>query len=181
MSQIFKPTQGSGPVPTPITFVTDVNSPAVTSASVLTTRGDWTTDFYFPCIRTDGDSGGSHFAVELTNIFGGAVGTVGNTPQPVFSQNLGFVAGTYFIRGSITSYDRTDLIGASYEYTLCVRTTGAAATIIGSQLINSFIEGAMVSTVVAFTVVGNNLVLTVTGLSGKTIAWDTYFNYRFAS
>lgn len=180
MSQIFKATSGSSPVVTDITFVTDASSPAVTSSSTLTMSGSSTSAFVSAGIETIGSAGGSTLQVALTNIFSGTATTAGAVATTLLSQTLGATPGSFFVKGSVLAYNSTDLLGGAYELSICIRTSGAAATLIGASVTNVFTEGAMSGIVVTPSISVNSLVITVTGLAGKTIKWDGHFNIRFA-
>jgi hypothetical protein len=181
LSQIYKNTSSSGPIPPTVatTYVTDVNSPAVPSANVLNVIGGDTTANTNSGIRTDGSSGSNTLTVQLTNRVKGDITTVNATPTTIITFALGATPGVYEINGSVAAFDVTDTAGASYGFISGIRTTGAAAIEIGTQFTTNFEESAMEPADIDVTVSGNNAIIQVTGIAGKTIDWDALFTYRF--
>jgi hypothetical protein len=92
---------------------------------------------------------------------------------------LGVVAGTYVLDGRITAFNTTDVSGGSYFFSAGVRTTGAAGIIIGTSFGAAFEEVSMAPADFDIIVSGNNLVIQVIGIAGKTINWSTEFEYQF--
>ena len=103
------------------------------------------------------------------------------TPTTIITFPLGAVPGVYLFEGSIQAYDLTDVAGGAYNYSSGIRTTGAAGIILGTEFKDVFEDAAMVSSDFNLNVSGNNLVVQVTGISGKTIDWNGYLEYRFVS
>lgn len=171
------------PPPVPTSFVTDVNSPSVPIANIEKVFGGTSTANNTNGVRTDGSSGSNTLTVQLTNrIVASVTTTDGVTPVTAFTFPLGATPGTYLFNQYITAYDTTSQLGAVYSGVRGVRTTGAAGALINSNMIfegeeGTFNEGGEIIN----SIVGNNLVLTITGLAGKTIDWVVLNTYIFAS
>lgn len=178
MSQIYKQLTSGGPIPPeiPTSFVTDSGT-AVPIANVLDVFGGSTTANNTNGIQTTGAT--NVVTIQLTNRLTGTVTTSNATPTTVITFALGATPGVYTFAGDITAFDVTDTAGASYGITSGIRTTGAAATELGTQFNTNFEEAAMVTADVDVTVSGNNVIFQVTGIAAKTIDWDAFFTYRF--
>ena len=106
----------------------------------------------------------------LTNrITGTATTTDGTTPVQVYSFPLGATPGVYQFTTNVVAFNTTDAIAAGYSSYRTVRTTGAAGFLIDATINSIGEEGAMIDVSVVNSIVGNNLILTVTGLAGKSI------------
>jgi hypothetical protein len=129
---------------------------------------------------------------QITKIFDGSIGpssgfvsgnvtTVDDTPTTIITFPLGAVPRTYTITGAITAFDVTDTAGAGYSFSGAYRTTGVAGTEINTQTGDIFEEAAMAAAGFDLLVVGNNLIVQVTGigvgLGGKTINWFAEFRF----
>jgi hypothetical protein len=132
-------------------------------------------------ITVIGNPGTSTETFTLTNRPQGQVTTSDATPTNIITFAAGAVAGTYAITGQVDAYDLTDVAGAAYFFTAGIRTTGAATVLIGAQFSTEFEEAAMVPSDIDILVSGNNILVQVVGIAGKTIHWDAIFTYRFVS
>lgn len=133
-------------------------------------------------IQTTADPNGSaNLYVELTNRVRGNVTTTDATPTTIITDVLSATPGVYEITGSVIGYNTTDTLGVSFAVTSGVRSTGAASIEIGTEITSNFKEVGMVNTNVTITVSGNDILVNVIGLAGKTINWDALFTYRFVS
>lgn len=193
MSQFYVNSGGVLPPPPtiPTSFTTDVgdNNPAtspgtaIPSANVLEILGRDTTQNNDNGIRTDADpNNGNIVYVELTNrITGSGTTTDAVTPLVLYTFPLGAVPGTYLFSQQIVAYNQTDSLGAVYQGVRGVRTTGAAGVLINSNLVLLGEEGTFSLAEVINSISGNNSVLTITGLAGKTIDWYVLTTYIFVS
>lgn len=87
----------------------------------------------------------------------------------------------YFIEGYIVAFDTTDVAGGSYSFVSGCRTTGVAGIEIGTEFKDVLEEAAMMTADFNVSVSGNNFIITVIGIAGKTIDWNCYLTYRFVS
>lgn len=193
MSQIIKTLTSGGPIPPniPTSFVTDVNSPAVPAANILDVFGGTTTANNSNGVRTDGSSGSNVLTVQLTNRATGSATTTGAASTNLITLALGATPGVYTFDITIAGFAKTGVgtpLGCGFTIVGAVRTDGAAATLIPTQVVDHFEEGALgtpsqVTAVLA--VSGNNAVVTVTGKSdgaaGFVIDWVGTLLYTFAS
>ena len=183
MSQIIK-NLASGPVPpaVPTSFVTNVNSPSVPIANVENIFGGSISTNNINGIQTDGSSGSNTLTIQLTNrITGSATTTDGTTVVNLYSLPLGATPGTYLFFTRVVAYNITDAIGAVYTSYRGVRTTGAAAVLINASESLVGEEGSFTESEVVNGISGNNSVITVQGIAGKTIDWYVLTEITFVS
>lgn len=181
MSQAGILSTSAGPVPpeVPTSFVTD-NGTAIPVANVLNVLGRDVNTNNDNGIQTTADpNGGDNLYVELTNRNTGTVTTTDATPTTLMSVSLGATPGVFIAEGNLLGYNTTDLAGGAYTFTGAAVTTGAAATEISVEEKDVFEQAAMAAADFDISVSGNNIVVTVTGIAGKTINWSGYFLYRF--
>lgn len=184
--QVLTATTGSPPswaaITTPPTvatsYVTDSGT-ATPAANVLNVVGSTTTNNNTNGIQTLGS--GNTVTAQLTNrIVGTGTTTDGVTPVLLYSFNLGATPGSYTFFSRIAAYDLTDSLGASYAGFSGVRTTGASATLLGSNVSLSNEEGLLVGVDLESSVSGNSYSLTATGVAGKTIHFVAITEYVLA-
>jgi hypothetical protein len=179
MSQagIISSTSAPPPPAVPTTFVTDVNSPSVPALNILNVPGGSTSANDVNGIRTDGSSGSNTLTIQLTNRLEGTGQTVGATSDDLITFALGATPGTYTFDCRIAGFDDTTPSGVGYTIVGAVRTTGAAATLLTGQAIDSFEEVATATCNAILAVSGNNAIFRVTGAAGLTIDWNAVGEY----
>jgi hypothetical protein len=133
-------------------------------------------------IQTDADpDNGNVVYVELTNRIQAKITTNNNTPTTITTFNLGTTPGVYTFDINIAAFDVTDSLGIGYSIFGTTRTDGTTAVICGTpdKIVN---EEAGTSAADANIVVsGNDVIIQVTGLTGKTINWNSISTYIFVS
>ncbi len=182
MSQFFVETSALSPVipPTvPTSFPTDINSPAIPAANTLNVFGGSVSTNNLLGIQTDGGSGSSTLTIELTNRIQGFISTPDATPATIVNFPLGATPGVYLFEGNIQAFDTTDNAGFSGDFKSCIRTTGAAGVIIGTDLFDEFSEAATAALTFTITSPANNLLIQVTGKAATAIDWRAFVTYRF--
>lgn len=181
MSQFFIESASISPPPptVPTSFPTDVNSPAIPAANVLNVFGGETTANNLFGIQTDGSSGSNTLTVQLTNRVQGFISTNDATPTTIISFSLGATPGVYKFDGNIEAFNTTDTAGACYGFQAGIRTTGAAAILIGATFDDDIEEAAMATANFTVNVSGNNLLIQVVGIAAKAIDWRAFTSYRF--
>lgn len=182
MSQIYKPLTSSGPIPPiiPTQFTADDASIAIPAANNLNIFSRDTSDNNDNGIQTTADPNLSdNLYVELTNRITGIVTTLDATPTTIITFPLGAVPGGFFINGDVVAFDVTDVAGGSYSFVSGIRTTGAAGIEIGTEFKDVLEEAAMMTADFTVSVSGNDLIISVIGIAGKTINWNCYLTYRF--
>ena len=132
-------------------------------------------------ITTTGNAGASTETVNLTNRVQGIVTTADATSTTLTSFSLGATPGVYNFDIQISGYDLTDTAGVGYFISGSVRTTGAAGVLVGTpdKIVNE--ETATVTCDANLIVSGNNAIVQVTGIAGKTINWRALSQYIFVS
>lgn len=187
MSNIYK-SSASGVVPPTVatSYETD-NGTAVPSLNILEVKAIDVSDNNQNGIQTEGglaETGASNrVQVQLTNRITATLTTTDDTPTELYSYALSATPGTYLLNQKVVAFNTSDSLSAAYNGARCLRTTGAAAveientpvTILQSE------ETGMTTLDVVNSVAGNNAVLTVTGIDGKTINWFVLTDYIFIS
>lgn len=183
MSQIYKPLTSGGPIPPniPTSFVTD-NGTVVAAVNIVNINSSSTTSNNTNGITVIANPNGSNNEIiELTNRLQDTLTTNDGTPTAITTFALGSTPGTYNFDIQIAGFDLTDVAGVGYFISGAVRTTGVAAILIGTpdKIVNE--EAATIGCDANLTVSGNNVIVQVTGLAGKTINWRELSNYIFVS
>lgn len=97
--------------------------------------------------------------------------TIGAVTADIITLALGAVATTRIVEAKIVGFNAITPAGCAYNLICGVRTTGAAGTIINVQDKYNAEEAATAGCDANFVVVGNNLIVRVTGQVGLTIDW----------
>jgi len=173
----------SGPVPPTVatSYVTDVNSPAIPAANVLNVFGNDTTANSNNGIQTDGSSGSNTLTVQLTNRLQGTGTTVGATTADLVTFSLGATPGAYNFELKIVGYTTTGPAATGFTILGTMRTSGAAATLVGTPDETVIEDISMLASDVDMVASGNNLIIRSTGVAGLTIDWNVVATYVFIS
>jgi len=182
MSQIYK-SSASGPVPPTVatTYVTDVNSPAIPALNILNVPGNDTTANNNNGIRTDGSSGSNTLTVQLTNRLQGTGTTVGATTADLVTFSLGATPGAFNFELKVVGFDSATPSATGFTILGTMRTSGAAATLVGTPDETVIENAAMLTCDVDMVASGNNLIIRSTGVAGLTISWNVVSTYVFTS
>lgn len=133
-------------------------------------------------LTTSGAPISNTVTITLDNHLAATGQTIGAVTLNLVTLPLGIVPGTYTIDCSIAGFDATTPAGIGYTIVGAVRTTGAAATLLNSQAVDSFEEAATGTCTGTLVVDGaNNLIIQVLGAAGQTINWKASVTYIFAS
>ena len=183
MSQAGIINTSSGPVPpaVPTSFVTD-DGTAIPALNILNVLGVDSTENNDNGILTRSNPNlSNNLDVVLSNRITGTVTTIDATPTIISTFPLGATPGVYTFDVQIAGYDVTDTAGIGYFIEGSIRTTGAAGVVIGTpdKVINE--EAATVTCDANLIVSGNNAIVQVTGIAGKTINWRVLSIYIFVS
>lgn len=180
-------------------YVTDVKDNtilgpghAIPASNILNVLGRESSQNNVNGIRTDADpESGDFLYVELTNRMTGTTTTTGGATATLITLPLGATPGVYTFDILISGYAGSGIgspLGCGYTIVGSARTTGAAATLIPTQVVDHFEEGALgvaPQATAAITVSGNSVLVRVTGKSdgvaGFLINWTGTLTYNFAS
>lgn len=182
MSQIIKPLTSSGPIPPiiPTDFHTQ-NGDAIPDLNILNIFGtDTNTNNDEGLQTTAALSPTNTVTVQLTNRNRATLTTTNATLTTLLTESLNGAPGTYYVSGIIAAYNSTDAIGAAYSFTAAAFTNGTTtATVIGTSLKDIFEASGMSTCDIVFTVSGNNALVSVQGVVGKTIDWKILSTYMY--
>lgn len=182
MSQIYKNLVSGGPLPPeiPTQFTADDGTIGVPVANNFNLFSNDTTANNVNGIRTTTVTNGSanHFT-QLTNRLQGSGTTIGAATTPIVTIALGATPGNYAWEFYVTGYESTGPSGTAYNIMSCVRTTGAAATLVGTSD-ETYVEDAALGTSdIQVVVSGNNMTVNAIGIGGLTINWNVVGIYVF--
>lgn len=180
MSQAGALSTQSSPPAGEITFVTDVDSPAITVGGVINVLGGSTSANTTAGIRTDGSTGGDTFTVELTNRVLGTVTTNDATPTNLAIFALSATPGVYNFDLNIVAFDTTDTLGAGYALFGTVRSDGTNTVLCGvpDKIQNPEAGLPLIQCdLVAGGVGVNQALVVVTGFAATTINWRLVGTY----
>lgn len=112
----------------------------------------------------------------LTEVIG-AGQTVGAVTVDLITLSLGATPTTKMTEVKIAAFESTTPAGCGYNLMGAARTTGAAASLIGTP--DKYVaEGAaLVGADVAYVVAANTLIVRATGVAGLTINWKAVLQY----
>lgn len=134
-------------------------------------------------ITVIGNAGTSTETFTLTNRISATVTTADATLTTIATFSLGATPGVFSFWGVFSGFitSAPSNAGGTYFCDGSARTTGAAATEIGSDIDTIFEDVAMSASDVFFTVSGNNVVFQVQGIAATTINWRILFEYTLVS
>jgi len=127
-------------------------------------------------LTSTGNPATSTITLTLDGFAAGTGQTIGAVTANVITINLGAVATSYFFEANITGFEATTPAGCAYRIRGAVRTTGAAATIIGVPDEYVSEDAALVTGDVDVVAVGNTIIVQPTGVAGLTINWRATTN-----
>lgn len=115
--------------------------------------------------------------VILSNRVTGTGSTVGATTADLITFALGATPGVFTLETSVSGFETTTPAGCGYNIFGTVRTTGAAATLVGTpdKIVNE--EAALTLCDVNMVVSGNNVIIRATGTVGLTSGWNAVGYY----
>jgi len=182
MSQIHSPSTVNPPPPSvPTMFVTDdgTANPLVNTLNVNGVQSDENEPNGI--LTRANPNGSNNLEIILTNRVSGVTTTNTATPATVASLDCGSTPGVYNFDIQVAGYDLTDIAACGYFISGSVRTTGLAATLVGTPDKITNEEPATTTCDANLIVSGNNAVIQVTGIAGKTINWRVLSQYIFVS
>jgi hypothetical protein len=195
MSQFFLNT-AAGPTPPfiPTSFQTQ-NGTAVPASNIIIVNGESSTQNNQNGIITNGGTpattNGNEVDIILTNRATGTTTTTATSSSTLITLPLGTTPGVYTFEIVIAGFAKSGIgapLGCGYTIVGSVRTTGTAAFLIPTQVVDHFEEGALGNppqALASLGVSGNNAIISVTGVSdgsgGFAIDWNATLNYTFSS
>jgi len=176
MSQVYLSSTGGGGNVDSLIVATDSGNASPSSGNLnLITPGGGTQG-----IMTTGS--GNTITVTVTpSGLSGTGQTIGAVNSNIVTFALGATPGTYTFDFNCAGFDSATPGGVGYSLFATVRTTGAAGTLIGASTDIANEEAGYAGANAIVAVSGNNALVTVTGVAGKTINWAVNGTYVFAS
>ncbi len=169
---------GGGGGGTPIQTLTGDDSIAVPpTANNIFLLGGSTSVTNDHGIVTSGNAGTSTETVSLSNRIQNRITTTDAADHTLITFALSASAAAYTFDIEIAAYDFTDDLAAGYSIFGTVRSTASTAVLIGTpdKIVNE--EGIMTTCNARLDVSGNNAIIIVNGLAGKTINWNGVATY----
>jgi hypothetical protein len=189
MSQIIKNNSGGGPpVAVQTTFLTDYDS-AFNFGGITTTVLNQENVFGgFSAVDNDNGiatranpDGGQNLFVILTNRVFGVGTTVGASTITLITVPLGIALASYRFQVEVVGIDTVS--GDSVGYTVfgSVKTDGVTASVVETPYTDVDQDPSLVDATIAFVSSGNNGLLQVTGVVGRTITYKAVGTYIVVS
>lgn len=168
-------TGGVLPPAVPLQFTADDATIAVPVANNLNVFSVDTTANNDNGVRTT--ASGSTMTVQLTNRIQGTGTTIGAVTADLITLALGATPGTYTIEVNVSAFESTTPASAGYSIFGTVRTTGAAAVLVGTpdKIVNE--EAALSTSDCTIVVSGNNAIVRATGTAALTSNWNAVGYY----
>jgi len=176
---------GSLPPSVPTTFITDFGVPVVPAANIVrvVTPGDGTQG-----ISTTGSGNTILIALSPSSISGSTITTGAVTGTVITFPLAALLPGVYTIDATVAGFAITGVgspLGCGFTIVGAVRTDGATATLIPTQVVDHFEEGALSASSAVLAVSGNNILIDVLGVSdgaaGFVIHWTAFLTYTFSA
>ncbi len=167
--------------PSALTFTTDdSNIVSPDAAGNLNVLAALSSDFDIQEIQTVGDVGTNTVTVTQFNTITGFISALGPTTVNVITFDLGGTAAVYIMDISMVVADTAAAEGAGYNIFGTIRTTGAAASLVGTpdKIVNE--EGALAVPLAAdanMIATGNNFQLTYLVPLGSNVNITAYVKY----
>ena len=178
MSQFYQGTTAGALPPSVVLQITaDENGTVVAAANNINLYGGFTSDNDEDGIRVYGDAGGDTGTIQLTNRLYGGTSTIDDSTADAITFTLPADNAVYIFEYKVAAKNVTDGTGAAFSLFAAVRSDGATATKIGVTDKIKNAEGAMVDANADVAVLGNDVILQVTGLAGKNITWTGLGSY----
>lgn len=117
----------------------------------------------------------------MTNRLQGTGSTVGATTADLVTFSLGATPGAYNFELKVVGYDAVTPSATGFTIIGTMRTTGAAAAIVGTPDETVVEDVAMITCDVDMVASGNNLIIRSLGVAGLTINWNVVSTYVFVS
>lgn len=178
MSQFFIASRAGPSPPTVATsYPTDVGT-AIPAANVLNVNGGETTVNNLNGIETKANPNlSNNLQILLTNRATGQATTTTGATTTVITFPLGSTPGTFVFDAVATGFNGSTPAGCAYFLVAGARTTGSAATVIGSNFTTIIEDAALATADFIATASGNNILFQVVGVNPLTIDWTVKFEY----
>lgn len=159
MSQILNPSVTGVPA-VPTSFVADSGAavPVANTLNILGS-GDITTS-----------AAGNTVTLSMASSLSGLGTTIGAVTVDLITFSLAATSASYSFDFLIAGIDVAGNLGTTYRFYAGAKTSGAAATVLGTK--DEYMEdGALTTSDVLLVAVGNTVVLRALGVAGSTIKW----------
>ncbi len=146
-------------------------------AGNISTLATLSSDFNILEIQAVGDPGANTITVTQFNTLTGFISGLGPTTVNVITFDLGVDAAVYIMDISMVVADTAAAEGAGYNLFGTIRTTGAAASLVGTPDIITNEEGALVDGDANMIATGNNFQIQYTVPAGSNVNITAYVKY----
>jgi hypothetical protein len=114
---------------------------------------------------------GNTITFTLDGYVKGSGQTIGAVTADLITIPMGAVAGVKTVEAKVLGFESTTPAGCGYDVLAVVRTTGAAAALVGVTSRYVAEEAALVGCDADIVVAGNNLIVRATGVAALTVNW----------
>lgn len=170
-------TEGALPPSVPTSFVTDSGT-VIPAANIVNVNGGSTTannDDGIQAIANPDLS--NNLEILLTNRLTGTATSTNGSVENLVTFALGASVATYRITFDVSGRDTVSGDGVGYTLWGTVKTNGAAASIISSPFIDNDEDASLLGADITLIASGNNAILRVTGVAGRTINYKAVGQY----
>ena len=121
---------------------------------------------------------GNTITYQLTNRQTGTVATTDATVTTILTVPMGVTPGTFYVFGNVQAFNSSTPASAAYSFSGGYRTSGAAATQLGTEFHDTFQDAVLTTTDIFLTTSGNNILVQVQGVVALNINWNAILEYR---
>jgi hypothetical protein len=161
---------GGGPLPptVPLQFTTD-SGIAIPAANNLNVLGEIAGYNVNNGIQTTGSS--DNLRVVLTNRSQGTTLVVNAASDNIASFTMPSTVGAAMLQGWVVAFDTSTGDAFTALMRGGAKTNGTTASIVGVDVVDIVSDASLATATVAFSVTGNNVRITVTGVAATTTQW----------
>ena len=168
-------TQSGNAVPASNVLIIDAFDTSQNNNNGITTKGGVAAG------DPPGTGATNEVSIYLTNRLTGSVTTADATLTTIITLPMGATPGTYHVYGDAQAFNTTTPASGAYSFSGGFRTDGVTASELGVELHDEFEDATLVSADIFVSASGNNIILSVQGVAGLNINWNSLMEYRIVT